>query len=378
MMVTGVCLLDIKKCFDTIDHTILVQKLMKYGVSGLELAWFTSYLDNRGQHVYCNNELSKIRTVNIGVPQGSILGPVLFLVYVNDLSQNISQGTCNLYADDTLIYTHAKTVTEVNQRLQECINEALIWYELQNLCLNADKSHILLISSVKNQDVQMNDPLHVTLGDVILEQKENAKYLGVFIDEHLKWDKQFSTVCRNLGTKISRLRRLRGLVPRNVLNTICKTCIFPSFDYACTVWGYSTIKNRNSIQRLQNYAARIVTSNFDYVNYRGIDIVKQLNWQTFDDRLHYFTSLLMFKCIHGMVPSYLSDQVVMACDVHGVNTRLANSMNVVVPFARTKCFENSLVYKGAVTWNQLPLHIKEATSLNMFRNRYKRYFMNVK
>ena len=93
-----------------------------------------------------------------------------------------------------------------------------------------------------------------------------------------------------------------------------------------------------------------------------------------DERLHYFTSLLMFQCIHGMVPSYLSDQIIMACEVHGVNTRLANSMDVFVPYARTKAFEMSLMYKGALVWNGLPENIKEATSLKMFKNRYKKAF----
>ena len=116
-----------------------------------------------------------------------------------------SQGTCNLYADDTLIYTQAKTVTEVNMLLQQCVDETLIWYALQNLCLNADKPSILLISSVKNKDVQNSPPVNIKLGGVTLEGKESVKYLGVYIDEHLSWDKQFSNVCRTLGTNISRL-----------------------------------------------------------------------------------------------------------------------------------------------------------------------------
>ena len=133
-------------------------------------------------------------------------------------------------------------------------------------------------------------------------------------------------------------------------------------------------QNRQKIQRLQNYAARIITNNFANINFREEDIVKSLKWQTFDERVHYFTALLMFKCIHGLAPNYLSDQIVMACEVHNRNTRLADLYNVQVPEAKTKIYEQSLMYNGALVWNSLPDIIKEAPNFNIFKYHYKNVF----
>ena len=131
----GVCFLDIEKCFDTIDHDILLQKLSYYGIYDKEMKWFKDYLMNRTQRVLCNGCLSKPEKIKIGVPQGSILGPILFLLYINDISQHIN-GTCNLYADDIAIYTTADTVDNVNSSLQECVGNAMLWYENNRLVIN--------------------------------------------------------------------------------------------------------------------------------------------------------------------------------------------------------------------------------------------------
>lgn len=374
-LITGLCLLDIRKCFDTIDHTLLLEKLNRYGVKGVELHWFKSYLNNRSQKVVCNNETSNTLDTDIGVPQGSILGPILFLVFINDLSQNIKSGQCNLYADDTLLYTSSKTIAEVADSLQKCLNEALIWYENNNLCLNADKSKVMIISSNRNREASSLTSLNLDLDGIPLQTTNSAKYLGIFIDNHLTWERQFSHICQLLGAKISRLRRLRKSVPSHILNTICRTCLFPTFDYVCSVWGNAKVQHKRKVQRLQNYAARIVTNNFDYVNTRGEDLVRGLKWQTFNDRVNYFTALLMFKCIHGLAPHYLSDHIVMACEAHDKHTRLTNSFDVVVPSTQTSIYQQSFMYNGAKTWNNLPEIVKESPNVSIFKYRYKKHVL---
>ena len=127
-VLTGVCLLDIRKCFDTIDHEILLKKLNFYGIRGNEGEWFKSYLDNRAQIVNLNGKQSSKKYLSLGVPQGSVLGPILFMLYVNDLSRHVYLGTANLYADDTVIYCTGKSIDEVNEQLQMCIDDAYSWY----------------------------------------------------------------------------------------------------------------------------------------------------------------------------------------------------------------------------------------------------------
>ena len=127
------------------------------------------------------------------------------------------------------------------------------------------------------------------------------------------------------------------------------------------------------IQRLQNNAARAVYNNYDYINSRGIDLVKSLNWMTVKQRIQYFTVTQMFKCIHGMAPNYLTNGIIMECEVNDRTTRSLNSLNVFVPFARTKAFEKSFSYHGAIAWNALPEYIKRICMLEEFKKEVKKY-----
>ena len=127
-----------------------------YGIMDKELLWFSSYLANRRQAVKCNGRLSSEHEVNIGVPQGSILGPSLFLLYVNDISQHVKQGSCNLFADDSVIYTTGETVNEVTQSLQSNLNDVGIWYEANKLVINADKCKSMLVSGARKINEKLN------------------------------------------------------------------------------------------------------------------------------------------------------------------------------------------------------------------------------
>ena len=151
-LLTAVCLLDIKKCFDIINHKILNFKLEKYGICDLERSWFSSYLDERSQVVVCNGKISKSRDMTIGIPQGSTLGPVLFLLYVNDIGQYVHKGKCNLFADDTIIYSTGKSVKEVSSALQENLDDVGDWYQRNELMINVSKSNVMLIKGNKCVD----------------------------------------------------------------------------------------------------------------------------------------------------------------------------------------------------------------------------------
>ena len=144
---TGLCFLDIKKCFDTIDHNLLLFKLNKYGIKGNELAWFKSYLTNRTQVVTFNNKVSSKKLINIGVPQGTILGPILFLIYVNDLSNCVRNAHVNIYADDVVIYTSNNNINILQSSLQDTLNSVYEWYNKNRLILSIDKCASMLINN---------------------------------------------------------------------------------------------------------------------------------------------------------------------------------------------------------------------------------------
>jgi hypothetical protein len=343
-----------------------------YGIKENELAWFKSYLEDRVQIVSCNNKKSNKSKVNIGVPQGSILGPLLFSLFVNDLSQFVYLGTANLYADDTLIYCTGETIDVINEKLQTCINDVSRWYTGNRLILNANKSNVILIGSTYMLDNGQNE-MDIKIDDYKLEQTNSIEYLGVKIDNRVSWNAHMEKLTKSLYYKVSKLARLKKCMPIFFVKQMYDSIIQPSLDYAITVWGSTTDQNINRIQRIQNYAARIVTGNFDYINVRGIDLVHSLGWMNVKQRCNYFRNILMYKCLNNLAPVYLSDNIVLNRDISIRDTRNSSNMSVHVPFIDKKIAEYKFSYSGPVCWNVLPEEIQNSDNINNFKANLKNY-----
>ena len=343
-----------------------------YGIKHQELKWFSSYLDNRKQAVLCHNELSCFVDVTCGVPQGSVLGPFLFLFFTNDISQFTTDG-CYLYADDSMIYASGDNILQVQQKLQQCVKNISSLYKVNRLKINIDKTKAMLIGS-KSQLKSLNvDDFILSYDDTPLELVENAKYLDMFINCDISWDFHVQRLCQSTYYHISLLRRLHRIFPMNLLLQVYKSYIQPRLDYGITVYGCSTQKNIDLVQRVQNHAARLIMGNFDYINCRGIDLVKRLDLYTICERRDYFLTTLMFKAIHGIGPHYLSDRIDMHFDIHGYNTREAGSMNVYLPAVHKEIYRNSFLYLGGKLWNELSDFVKNFTNIETFKRNYRIY-----
>ena len=216
--ITGICMLDIAKCFDTIDHDLLLKKLSLYGIKNIELEWFKSYLHQRQQAVLCNGKLSSFVDISSGVPQGSVLGPFLFLLFINDIS-NFAVNGCliNLFADDTIIYTCGDSIDEVQNKLQTCLDNICNWYNRNRLVINIEKSKVMIIGStwqLKSLDL---DDFVINYNDTPLELVERDKYLGMFRNSDISWDFHIQNLCKQMHYLLSLLRRLRAIFPQNLL-----------------------------------------------------------------------------------------------------------------------------------------------------------------
>jgi len=295
----------------------------------------------------------------------------LFTLFVNDISQNSGTGVCNLYADDTIVYCQGNSVQEVEAKLQSCVSHLSDWYINNKLSVNTSKSEVMLISSRRRY---ISDDLDITIDGHELKYVQCANYLGMKIDCHLSWDDYVDKLCSNIASKLNQLRRLKNIVSSDVLNKIYSTAIQPCIDYGISVWGQTSDYNVIKIQRLQNYAARIVTNNFDYVNCRSEAIIRNLRWMNVKQRCRYFTLTLMFKCIHGLAPSYLVDNVVMNFDVNGMTTR-THAMNVYVPSVSSQFAKRSFQYCGAILWNDLPGFLKDLNDYNGFKFYLKKHIL---
>ena len=160
-----------------------------------------------------------------------------------------------------------------------------------------------------------------------------------------------------------------------ILNKIFSACILPHFDYACSIWGNSSKFNLVKLQRLQNRAASIVSKNYDYINVRGHDLVKQLKWMDVNQRIHFVIATLMFKCIHGNAPYYLQNKITMLQDINKYQTRSTTNYNVLIPSIRTSLYKQSFSFNGPFVWNNLPNHLKQSVSLSSFKYNYKKHFL---
>ena len=182
----GVCFLDIEKCFDSINHKILLQKLKYYGLDTMSLEWFQNYLYDRSQCVRVNNISSEKNPCYVGVPQGSILGPLLFLLYVNDLPQYVQNHNCNIFAGDTIIHSVGSNAEDISSKLQGTLDTIMPWYMSNRLSINVNKSAVMLIGKPS----QIQDDVDIKINDIRIEQVQSMKYLGIYIDNRLSWDVQ--------------------------------------------------------------------------------------------------------------------------------------------------------------------------------------------
>ena len=359
----GLVALDLKKAFDTVNHSVLLDKMSYYGVQDKELKWFQTYLTDRLQLCTMFNNRSEAQQIKCGVPQGSILGPLMFILYVNDMPTCFTKCDVNIYADDTAFYYAANDLSTIKNVLKSELKSVFEWLCANKLSLHIGKTNSLLICSQQKRRHLTNTNLSLDLDGDDIEQVSSLKYLGVIIDENLKYKEYMDALIGKLNRSIGIVRRASRYVDQITRVTLYNTLVLPHIDYCSTVWGKSICKKDLSrLQRIQNSAMRIILE----CHYRThiCDMLKTLKWLSVEQRLDYNICCQMWKIVNKQAPSYLNHINVQTSTVHNYNTRAASQNNIHVAHSH----KNSLKANGTEAWNSLPPHIKNCDNFRHFKN----------
>lgn len=259
-------MIDFSKAFDMVDHGILLDKLYHYGIRGIAHSWIKSYLQDRNQYVTISGHNSQNKKLKYGVPQGSILGPLLFIVYINDIPNIHKFAKFILYADDANIIITGKTIQEIDENFTKLSSALTDWVNTNGLSLNIKKTNYLIFSNVKHS-LNTFQPM---INNIPIEEKTSARFLGVIIDNKLKWTQHIQSIRTKMARYIGFLYKLRGILPISVLLTIFHSFVQSHLNYCSLVWGFASKSNIDAIFRSQKKAIRaIMQGNVNFFYHDG-------------------------------------------------------------------------------------------------------------
>ena len=358
-LLNGVIFLDLKKAFDTVDHTILIHKLKIMGVSGVSLAWFQSYLTSRFQRTVIGQATSCNRRVSVGVPQGSILGPLLFSIYINDLPTCLKHTSVTLFADDTALYCSAKSSSDLQQMLNEDLASVAKWLNDHKLTLNVAKSKFMIIGS--SQRLKSVGKFSLQICDEFLDKTDCYKYLGVIINETLSWGDHVDYISTKVNQRLGILRRIRHLLPIHTRELYVKSMILPLLDYSDIVWGDKHNKTLMAkVQLLQGKAAKLILDKAKHSS--ATEAINELDWLVLSERRRQHRLSFVFKCMHGLIDWNFNFTHLR--ETHPYNTR--HKDDVLLPKSRCQWGQQRLTYQAIQEWNGLPVSTRNSNSLDLF------------
>ena len=353
----GLLLIDLKKAFDLVDHSTLLFKLSSYGSSPLAMKWFTSYLSDRRQLTSFKGSLSDILPVLTGVPQGSILGPLFFLLFINDLPLHLSHSNSTMFADDTTILASSSTVHDLSLKLNQVAYDVSSWAENNKMAVNTSKTKSMLIFSSRKAKYIGNPSLSLVMNGNEIEQVSHAKMLGVVLDSNLNWAYHIDNLCSTVNSRLALLRRIQPY-----LNQVCSirfynSCIHSHIIYCSVAWGNCSKTLLLRILRLQKRAARIIF-NADLLT-PSVLLFSKLKWIPIFDLIKLRKLLLLFNIlINPNAPLCFKDRFSFLSDSRPYRTR-ASLYDLKLPLPRTDFGKRTFLFSGSTLFNALDPSLKQ-------------------
>ena len=375
---TCLVMIDYKKAFDLIDHTLLLQKLRSVGIDNDYVSLFESYLSDRTQYVNINGCHSTLRDANLGVPQGSILGPVLFLIFINDLPKILEHSAADIYADDTTISANVdyrSAPGALNQVLQADVGKIAQWTIDNKMVLNESKTKTMLVAGKRLHKKMSSTSLTVHVNSVELEQVQSHKLLGVIIDTQLNFNEHIDNLCKKLTQRIAVLKKIRRHLPLDQRILYYNAMIKQTMMYGSSVWVSTSVDNLNKVFRLQKRAARVILNADTRAN--SVDLFRELNWLPFFHEAKINQCAIVYKRLNGVCPDYMLELLKRNIDIRSTERQTRyGSLNLICPKYKRES-EGARTFQVSATrfWNSLPNEIKCSSSFEILKKSLFKYFL---
>jgi len=359
--------LDLSKAFDTVDHNILLGKLNSYGFKGSVLQWLKDYLSERTQYVSNNSFVSSQKFVTCGVPQGSILGPLLFLIYVNDLPMISEKFFALLFADDTNLFISHKNFDTLISTINDELCKLNQWFKSNKLSLNIDKTNFIIFTG-------RNKKYSKEMAKIYIENKpikhvSNARFLGVVIDEKLTWKFHIDIICKKISKNIGIIRKVANCLSRKIFMTLYHSLIYPYLTYCNIIWASTYTTSIKPLHLLQKRFVRIA-SNASFIA-NSAALFHNLKILTVYDINKLQSAIFVHKVIHNSpsLPVLYKDIFKYNSDIHDHSTRQQNRLRPIK--TKSNLTQFTILFRGPSIWNTLSLSNRNCQSLSVFKKSIK-------
>ena len=366
--------IDLSKAFDTLDHDTLLMKLEHYGIRENWLSWFRSYLSNRKQFVEFDGVRSQMKDITVGVPQGSILGPLLFLVYINDLPACCNKMLPVMFADDTNLVIRGNDYLELTKILNDELASLYDYFCANKLKLNASKTQLVCFRKKGQNFDPQNIP--VKIDNQSLNFTDHVTFLGLILDEHLTWENH----CNNVANKIARtcgvLNRVKKVLPLHSLLAIYHSLVQSHYSYGLEVWGASSAKSIKRINILQKKSIRSVTRAHWLAH--SEPRLKKFEILKIADQHKLQTVSLVYDMLRGYSPDIFKFQLSLNINQNDINLRssVAQPNNLRPPHRTRMSDQKFFSYCAIENWNSLPNEIKQCSSRKSFKSSAKKHYLS--
>ena len=337
--------LDFSKAFDTVNHDILLQKLHHYGIRGTAFMWFKSYLSCRYQYVTYNSTESSKKLIKCGVPQGSILGPLLFLVYINDLANVCKTSMPLLFTDDTNIFFSGKDPHTIEAQINEELKYISEWLKTNRLSLNVKKTHYIIFATRNFTRPNLN----VQIEGHTIDETYQTKFLGVIIDSNLTWKQHIMYISGKIAKGIGIIKKARKVLDKETLVTLYNSFIYPYLCYCSHVWSGTSVTYMNRLIILQKKIIRIIAG----VRPRSHSkpLFKELNIMNIENIGKFQIARFMYHIYNHNALDIFISMFTRNKEIHTHETRQSDHFHI--PLTRKEIGKANIRYKGAIIWNDI-------------------------